>query len=65
MAEMARDGIRADRVLIEHDGWLTDVNRGQHPIGDRGTLPFWTASLNSGALVSGREIKVKKRKDDE
>jgi len=31
VAEMAREGIRADQVLIEHDGRLVDLNRSQHP----------------------------------
>lgn len=31
VAEMAREGIRANQVLIEHDGRLTDFHQGQHP----------------------------------
>jgi SAM-dependent methyltransferase len=31
VAEMAREGIQANRVLIEHEGRLTDFFEGQHP----------------------------------
>lgn len=31
VAEMAREGIQANRVLIEHDGRLADFHQGQHP----------------------------------
>jgi hypothetical protein len=31
VAEMARESIHAEQVLIEHEGGLVDFNRGQHP----------------------------------
>lgn len=31
VAEMAREGIRVNQILIEHDGRLTDFNQGRHP----------------------------------
>lgn len=31
VAEMAREGIRANQILIEHDGHLTDFDQGRHP----------------------------------
>ena len=31
VAEMLREGIRANQILIEHDGRLTDFERGRHP----------------------------------
>lgn len=31
LEEMAREGIRANQILIEHDGRLTDFSQGQHP----------------------------------
>ena len=31
LAEMAREGIRANQVLIEHDGRLVDFHQGRHP----------------------------------
>lgn len=31
VAEMVREGIRANQILIEHDGHLTDFDQGRHP----------------------------------
>jgi SAM-dependent methyltransferase len=36
VAEMAREGIRANQILIEHEGELTDFNHGRHPYRDAG-----------------------------